>query len=113
MPTPPPPVTTDYWQRQDQHITRTLNGLRDEARRTRPLAHDIATESRRLQAAKASYDAMLADMHSHDRAVVERLMTGEMTMLLLAVSSAAGDLAVANQRQRAQRPASLLESSRR
>jgi hypothetical protein len=88
--------------------------LRDEARRTPHQQHEVATESRRLLDAKASYDAMLADMNAHDRAIVERLMTSEMTMLMLAVSSAAADLVIAShQEQRSTSRARMLEPSLR
>jgi hypothetical protein len=86
-----PQFATDYWRRQDQHIANTLHRLVNE--RPPPML-EHGEESQRLHEAKASYDRMLAHLSVADRALVERLMTSELTMLLLAITSAASDLAI-------------------
>lgn len=96
MPATTPAFATDYWRRQEQHLAQSIRHFAAEHRRTPPDASAQGEETRHLRDAKASYDRMLADLSPDDRAVIERVMTSEMTMLMLAVASAAGDLVIAH-----------------
>lgn len=87
-----PQFTTDFWHRQDEHITRSIREFLNEG--CMPDEHRRDAESRRrLARAKASYDLMLAELAGRERTCVERIMAQEMRLLLLSIANAAGRLA--------------------